>query len=311
MLAAIGLAGVAAIGCTTAGPARTNYGINASTDPGVIERGRYLVYGPAHCASCHGDFARESELHEGWEVPLSGGRTFALGILGTLVAPNITSDGETGIGDLSDDTLVRSLRYGISRHGRPLVPLISFSDLADDDLRAILSYLRSVAPVSREVAPHRLTLLGALGVNFLLKRQGPSEPPPTRWEPARTADYGRYLAHTLANCSGCHTQRNKLTGGFVGAPFAGGLVFEELAGTFVTPNLTPIATGVMNGLNEREFIERFRVRARDRRGSPMPWEAYGRMTETDLGAIYRYLRTLEPAENAERSQSILLSEGEV
>ena len=134
-----------------------------------------------------------------------------------------------------------------------------------------------------------------MAVNFLLKRSGPAQPPPSQATPARTAEYGRYLAHTVANCNGCHTQRNKLTGGFVGPPFAGGLVMEEPEGTFVTPNLTPIASGILAMLTEQAFVDRFRVRGRVHVGSPMPWESYARMTENDLGAIYRYLRTLEPA----------------
>ncbi|HKA43200.1 MAG TPA: hypothetical protein VKF40_14525 [Burkholderiales bacterium] len=270
--------------------------IRASADPELVERGRYLVYGPAHCASCHGDPARERDLREGVDAPLSGGRAFILGMLGTIVAPNITSDAAFGIGEVSDHALVRSLRYGISRHGKPLVPIMSFADLADDDLRAILSYLRTVPAVARPASPHRLSVPGTLAVNLLLKAQGPSAPPPSRAAPARTVEYGRYVAHTLANCVGCHTQRNKLTGGFAGPAFAGGLVLEEAAGTFVTPNLTPTRTGIMNGLSEQGFIARFLETGRLYPGSPMPWEAYGRMTETDLSAIYRYLRTLEPAE---------------
>jgi mono/diheme cytochrome c family protein len=293
-LAMVGMLSIAT-SCTTVDRPAANFDIHATRDPDVIARGRYLVYGPAHCASCHGDPAREAELRQGREVPLSGGRSFALGMLGTLVAPNITSDAGAGIGGLSDDTLVRSLRYGISRHGRPLVPLMSFSDLADDDLRAIVSYLRSVPPVTQPAPPHRLSMLGEFAVKVLLDRQGPSEQPPSRITPERTAAYGRYLAHTVAGCHGCHTQRNKLTGGFVGPAFAGGLVLDEPEGRFVTPNLTPIAGGIVSGLTEQEFIERFRVRGRLFVGSPMPWEAYASMTENDLAAIYRYLRVLEPA----------------
>src|SRR5262249_36545565 len=106
--------------------------LRAAADPELVERGRYLVYGPAHCASCHGDPARERDLREGVDAPLSGGRAFILGMLGTIVAPNITSDAAFGIGEVSDHALVRSLRYGISRHGKPLVPIMSFADLADD-----------------------------------------------------------------------------------------------------------------------------------------------------------------------------------
>jgi mono/diheme cytochrome c family protein len=277
LLAVIGAAGVAIAACTTVRSPAPSHGIAASADPGLIERGRYLAHGPAHCISCHGN-------------DFSGGRSIELGALGTVVAPNITSDPAAGIGALSDDALVRILRYGISRSGRPLVPLMSFSDLADEDLQAILSYLRTVPAVSRPAPEHRLSLLGTVGVNFFLVREGPSAPPAARLAPTQTASYGRYLAHTLANCAGCHTQRSKLTGVFVGPPLGGGMSFDELEGTFVAPDLRQIAAA----LDEREFIARFRSRGRAQDPSPMPWEAYARMTDNDLGAIHQYLRTLSP-----------------
>lgn len=277
---------VIATAACAAVPPTASIGIRASADPALIERGRYIVQGPAHCISCHGD-------------DLSGGKEFALGLLGTVAVPNITSDASAGIGALSDETLVRALRYGVSRHGRPLVPLMSFSGLADEDLRAILSYLRTVPAVSRAAPPHRLSVLGTLGVNVFLRRQGPAASPALRLQPERTGEYGRYLAHTLANCVGCHTQRNRLTGGFIGPDFAGGLTFEESQGTFVAPDLRSIAAA----LAEHEFIERFRLRGRDAGASPMPWQAYARMSDNDLGAIYRYLYSLDTQASSARASS--------
>jgi hypothetical protein len=52
-------------------------------------------------------------------------------------------------------------------------------------------------------------------------------------------------------------------------------------------------------LTEQEFIERFRTRAQLNTPSPMPWGAFARMTDDDLAAIYRYLKTL-PASPAAR-----------
>ena len=281
--------------CATLEAPSASHDVHVLDDPRVIERGRYLVYGPAHCSACHGDPARDAEMRQGHEIPLSGGRVFELGPLGTIVAPNITSDPVVGIGALSDDILVRSLRYGISRHGKPLVPFMSFADLTDADLQAILSFLRTVPPVARPVPPRDLSWLGAVVFELVLDPVGPAQPITSR-SPERTADYGRYLARTVANCHGCHTQRSKLTGAFIGPPFAGGMEIEEAGLKFVSPNLTPIATGFLHSSTEQEFIERFRVVGRSKAGSPMPWESFARMTDTDLGAIYRYLRALEPAE---------------
>ena len=68
----------------------------------------------------------------------------------------------------------------------------------------------------------------------------------------------------------------------------------ESDGTLVTPNLTPVADGIVRRLDEQQFVERFRMRAQLPMQSPMPWVAFARMTDDDLGAIYRYLKTLPP-----------------
>jgi hypothetical protein len=44
------------------------------------------------------------------------------------------------------------------------------------------------------------------------------------------------------------------------------------------------------------FGARFR-QGKGAEGSEMPWPAFGRLTEDDLKAIYRYLRTLPAVEN--------------
>jgi mono/diheme cytochrome c family protein len=230
---------------------------------------------------------------------MSGGRRFDLGPLGTVVAPNITSDPVAGIGAMSDAMLVRSLRYGVSRSGRPLIPIMPFAELTDRDLQAIISYLRTLQPVSAVAPANDFSWIGSFAISSFLEPQGPTQPPPSDLPPERSAEYGRFLAHTVANCHGCHTRRSKLTGDFIGPPFGGGMKITEGQGAFVAPNLTPVPDGVLQLLTEREFIERFRLRAQANAPSPMPWTAFARMTDDDLGAIYRYLKTL-PASPASR-----------
>jgi mono/diheme cytochrome c family protein len=266
--------------------------IRASNDPEVIERGRYLVQGPAHCPACHGTPGID-------EREMSGGRRFDLGLLGTVIAPNITSDPIAGIGAMSDEMLVRSLRYGISRSGRPLIPIMPFAQLTDRDLQAVISYLRTLPVMPDQVPASDFTWIGSLAVRSFLEPQGPMQPPLSDLPRERSAEYGRYLAHTVANCHSCHTRRSKLTGGFIGPPFGGGMKIMEGQGAFVAPNLTPVSDGIMQLLTEHEFIDRFRIRAQSRARSPMPWVAFARMTDDDLAAIYRYLKTL-PASPASR-----------
>jgi hypothetical protein len=75
---------------------------------------------------------------------------------------------------------------------------------------------------------------------------------------------------------------------------------ERLEQIVIPPDVTLGSSGVLNGLSESDFIARFRIDGRGRLGSPMPWEAFARMTDDDLGAIYRYLKTL-PSGDAGRS----------
>jgi mono/diheme cytochrome c family protein len=273
--------------------------IHASSDPAVIARGRYLAYGAAHCVDCHGDVNRRAQSNDGKEIPLSGGFEFKLPI-GIIRPANLTSDRETGLGALSDGQIARALRHGIDRNGRTLAPFMPFADLTDDDLGAIVSFLRSQPPVRNPVIQHSLNPLGHAVAAFVLKPRGPSGPVPKTLPAGPTAEYGRYLVNSVGNCVGCHTKIDMRTGNFIGPRLAGGATHESLSkpGTrFVTPNLTnDPKTGRIFNWPEELFVARFRM-GKGAEGSPMPWPAFGRMTDDDLKAIYRYLKTIPGVEN--------------
>jgi mono/diheme cytochrome c family protein len=273
--------------------------VRASADPAVIARGHYLVHGPAHCTSCHGDPTRKADFLAGREGPLSGGVEFRLPV-GTIRSANLTADPETGIGGMRDEQIARSLRFGVRRDGRVLAPFMPFANVSDEDLTAIVSYLRTQAPVRNEVQTRSLNPLGHAVMAFVLKPRGPTGPVPARVPAGPTVEYGKYLAHGVANCAGCHTRRDLRTGAFTGPTLAGGMEFTE-PGTsprkFVPPNLTPDpATGRIANWTEEIFIARART-GKGAEGSPMPWANYARMTDDDLRAIYRYLRSLPPLHN--------------
>lgn len=265
--------------------------LHASTDPAVLARGRYLALGPAHCVSCHADPSQPPAE----EPALAGGLEFHLEV-GTVRTPNLTPDPETGIGRYSDPELARVLRHGVHPSGRAMLPFMPFADLSDDDLTAVISYLRSRPPVRHAVAPSTFNVKGRLAKAFVLEPTGPRATPPRSVASGPTVEYGKYLTETVANCAGCHTRRGP-TGEVIGVAFAGGMELESHthpAQRFVTPNLTPHADeGHLRAWDEEAFVRRFRY-AQDT-ASPMPWGAFRRMTDDDLRAIYRYLRTLPPA----------------
>lgn len=276
--------------------------LHSSVDSALIERGRYLVYGPAHCGTCHVPSDQVAAVEAGAELPLIGG--WELNIPpGILRSPNLTPDDETGIGLYTDGELARALRHGVKRDGSVLFPLMPFQEISDEDVVAIISFLRSQPAVRHAVAPPEYTFLGktllAVGV---LKPEGALHAPPARVSIDSSVAYGEYLANRVANCVGCHTERDLKTGVFTGPAFAGGMRFEpdEMSKGFgfITPNITPDpSTGIMASWDETTFIRRFR-NGRVYPTSHMPWGAYSRMEESDLKAIYRYLKTLESVPNA-------------
>lgn len=111
----------------------------------LIERGQYIY--TLTCALCH-------------EVDGSGGLTKVdWRPMGTLWVRNITPDPETGMGKWSDAEIARAIRSGVSRDGFALhwqgMPWDHFSNLDEEDLRAVIAYLRALPPVVNKVPDDR------------------------------------------------------------------------------------------------------------------------------------------------------------
>lgn len=274
--------------------------IAASTDSAVVARGHYLVRTVVNCAQCHGDTTRRAAMVNGEYVALSGGFQWVIPP-GTIYARNITPDPETGIGSFPDSAVARALRNGVGHDGRALLPFMELQGLADDDLAAVVSYLRSQPPVRNMVPMHRYSLLGkVIKATVLANPVSAAETPPMQAPRGATVENGRYLAEHVALCWACHTERNPATGQLVGPRYGGSKSFEEPADPghlWAPPNITSDpTTGRLAAMTEDEFVTRFRA-GRLLPGSPMPWQGFSRMDEDDLRAIHRYLKTVPAAVN--------------
>jgi len=273
--------------------------VAASADTAVIARGRYVVRNVADCGGCHGATDQIDAYMAGAETPLSGGFTFRIPP-GEFHVRNITPDPETGIGSFSDGAIARALRYGVGQDGRALLPFMEVQGLSDEDLRAVVSYLRSQPPVHHPIPDHHYNLLGKIvRATVLSNPVGPRSMPPKESPRGATVENGRYLAGSVANCWSCHTQRDPNTGGLAGTLYGGTVGFTDdvnPARLWNPPNLTPAPkTGRTAVFSEDRFVERFR-KGRLIAGSPMPWQEFSQMSEDDIRAIYRFLRTLPPVE---------------
>jgi mono/diheme cytochrome c family protein len=271
--------------------------VAASADSAVIARGHYIVRDVANCTNCHGDPAQHAAIVAGADVPLSGGFTFDIPP-GSFHVRNITPDDETGIGRFPDGAIARALRNGIGHDGRALLPFMEMQGLSDEDLVAVVSYLRTQPPVHSPVPAHKYNVLGAIvKATILANPVGPSQPPPQASPHGATLENGRYLVESVALCWACHTQRDEKTGQLTGPRFGGSPEFKESADpthVWAPPNITSDATtGRLGTMTEDEFVDRFRG-GRLIPNSPMPWQGFQRMAEQDLRAMYRYLKSVPP-----------------
>lgn len=269
-------------------------------DSAMLARGEYLVYGPAHCGHCHVPPEKLFDVENGAKVAMTGG--FGLEIPpGKFNGPNITSH-EDGIGRLSDGEIYRMLRYNIRPNGHSAIDFMPFTNMTDYDIHSVIAYLRSTEPVAGKYPETEYTFLGkVVRMMGAIKPGVPDENIPKKLDPAPTIEYGKYMAYAVANCRGCHTNRDMNTGEYIGPDYAGGLVFGPdnlTAGwTYMTPNLTnDPETGIMYGWDEDYFIERMR-KGRVHETSPMPWGAVQNMNEVELRAVYKYLMSIDPVKN--------------
>jgi mono/diheme cytochrome c family protein len=212
------------------------------------------------------------------------------------VASNITPDRATGIGTWTDAQLVRAIREGIRPNGRligPPMPIALYRGLADDDVAAIVAYLRTVPAVSNvaETSAYHIPLPPDYGPPV-----GPVTAPPR----GDAAAYGWYLASAVGHCIECHSpmgpggQRNFTKIG------AGGQVFSGPWGTSMAANITSSATHGLGDWSNAE-IERAVRHGISRHGRelnpPMGFAYYARISTPDMAALLAYLRTLRPIDD--------------
>jgi mono/diheme cytochrome c family protein len=290
--------------------------LHASTDPAVIKRGEYFVFGPSHCAECHlSSFADFHRVANGERPPLIGGTAFTAPPLGTIYSKNLTPDPETGIGRYTDPQIARMMRYAVRPDGHASVqPLMPFENMSDEDAVAILSYLRVQPPVRHEVPANEWTLAGKIikSVAPVFKPRTDIHPPKVAPAERPTPERGEYLARYVANCIGCHSPHNQLTFSINGVEFSGGTEMEPLPlpGAdplvwFIPPNLTPRKGSALDKFPDRDtFVARILKGGRQHAGSPMPWESFAQMSPEDAGALYEFLRTLPPADGPSGEPSV-------
>jgi cytochrome c553 len=241
--------------------------LRVEADSGLIAHGRHVA--EMRCLGCHSTMHSDS-------LPLGGGFVAAFDDplhldRATLPFPNLTPGGP--LATWSDGEIARAIREGIRNDGRTLVfmPSVAYRGLSDQDLGALIAFLRSQPPVPNRPARRHINWFGALLVGLGIaptSLQPAITTPVPAVSPSDTLAYGGYLARSL-RCGECHG--------------------HELRGS-MGPDLHAYAQQYPESLFVRS-VQRGR-RATD--GSPvnvkMPTKAFGKLRRDELSALYRWLR---------------------
>lgn len=256
--------------------------VTVSTDSSVVAHGKHVAT-IRGCIECHGGNL--------------GGQVFIDDpAIGLLIATNLTS-GEGGIGsDYSNEDLVRSIRHGVKKNGKPAIfmPSHEYNPIDKKDLSALVSYIRSVEPVDN---PQPETEVGMVA-RFLYMYGGMhlvparlidhSNPIPEPEENRTPLAMGEYLAVT---CTGCH-----------GSGFGGGAIPGVPPDWPEAPNIT--LGGNLGNWTVEDFKATMETgitpEGKELRLPYMPWQMLGAMTDEELEGLFTYLRSLPPKETGTR-----------
>jgi len=276
----------------------------------LVARGKYLAT-IAGCTSCHtpdraeyqnpqtltfeqiSTIAFDGQQAVAPDMLLAGGRAFDLGPAGVVYSRNITPDEETGIGAWTDEQIKLAVKTGASADGTvlfPVMPYHVYNSMADEDLNAIIAYLRSVPAVKNVVPEKTVSTEGMPVLPYQENIVAPDE--------LDLSARGAYLVNSVMGCTDCHTPVDPNTG----APqmdkyLAGRQPYEGPWGIVYGGNITPDEETGIGTWNEEELKRAILtgVNKDGRRLILMPWYAYSALSAEDAEAVVHYLKNDLPA----------------
>ncbi|MCH7738039.1 MAG: c-type cytochrome [Chloroflexi bacterium] len=253
------------------------------TDAASIARGKHYAEAVGVCQVCHGQDLAGPVVAECKDVPCTGFSDDP--VFGKLMPTNLTS-GRGGIGGVfTDDDYVRAIRHGISRDNKSLLimPSEQYNKISDEDLGAMIAYLKTIDPVDNELDESNLGPLGriiAVIAGGLLPASQIDHSAARAPSPVVgvSAEYGGYLAEACTICHGDQLTGSKVPGNErVDAPniTLGGAPGDWTKSQFVTT--------LRSGMTPRGDLLDPRF---------MPWNRFNQMTDDELDAIWLYLQSL-------------------
>ncbi len=267
--------------------------------PADVARGKY-IFGAAAGCGCHTEPKGQ---------PNAGGKKFE-GPFGTVYSTNITPDRQTGIGAWTDEQIITAIRLGRRPTGErllPVHPFTSFNGMAEEDVQALVAFLRTVPPVHRANTPKKIVV--PMFESFFLPVwlatfAGRETPPPAA--PVAGLPRGEYLVRAVGHCGECHTPRSAMTMAVDSSRLLAGNSKRTGPEGQAAPNITPDPTTGIGNWTEEQIVTYLGTGNRpdgDVAGGLMGGNIQGTlagykdMTPADQRAIARYLKSIPAVRN--------------
>jgi mono/diheme cytochrome c family protein len=267
--------------------------------PDIVAKGKYIFAAAGGGCGCHTEPGKAATGLN------AGGRRFDAPF-GTVYSTNITPDRQTGIGAWTDEQIITAIRLGRRPNGErilPVHPFMAFNGMAEEDLRAVVAYLRIVPAILRPNQPKQITVplfesvfLPAWLAAFAVKETAP----PTA--PTSGVARGEYLVRAVGHCGECHTPRGVTQAVDNSRFLAGNPKGPENS---VVPNITPDKDTGLSWSEEQiaEYMGTGNKPDGDVAGGLMgeviqgTSAGYKDLTTADRLAMARYLKTIPPIKN--------------
>ncbi len=274
-----------------------------------IERGEYLVRGPAACGSCHTPIGPLTKNKKDRRVGPIPGMELAGHVIqepfGQVTMTNLTPGGP--IASWSDEEVIKSIREGVRPDGSTIGPpmlIPVYRHLSDNDVKSIVLFLRTLPVVKNDLPRSKYKMP-------LPSSYGPSVRNVADISRKNKVEYGAYLAGPVAHCTLCHTAWGEEGKGimkfFMNPPDynglmtlpglgQGGMKMKGPWGTSIASNITshPTALGRYTDEELKKIITEGLHPSGMKLMPPMPYSYYSNMTDQDLDALIAYLRTIPP-----------------
>ena len=125
----------------------------STNDP--VEYGKYIALYQLECFSCHSqDFAKNDYFTPEKSPGFFGGGNKMYTAEGEPISSlNITMHPKGGIGNWTEEEFVKAVKYGLLPGNQPTLryPMIPYSNLTDDEAKAIYAYLKTVPQIDKKV----------------------------------------------------------------------------------------------------------------------------------------------------------------